>query len=217
MILSKMSSPIRSSCGRRPVRSLAAPAQAIYLLSLSGGRGSAEGEAGEDRGGPNEVGGIPGEAPGRATSQRRGVSRPRHPRCQVRFPPLRVSGIRVSDQGSDVAVDRRGAGGREIAEGREGKEGKEGKGAPPVGRELAGRELASFAKGRTTWRLTWCWSSPRPASTASSGRSSWSAMPCARRTPGKPTSMPSNNSFSGRRAARSRASRCKATSPGSGK
>ena len=46
-----------------------------------------------------------------------------------------------------------------------------------------GRELASFAKGRTTWRLTWCWWCPRPAWTGSSGRSSWSAMPCARRTP----------------------------------
>jgi hypothetical protein len=24
-------------------------------------------------------------------------------------------------------------------------------------RELAGRELACLAKGRTKWRLTWCW------------------------------------------------------------
>jgi site-specific recombinase XerD len=45
--------------------------------------------------------------------------------------------------------------------------------------------------------------------TGSSGRSSWSAMPCAPRTPGKLITTPSNKSFSGRRAAQSRASRCK--------
>src|ERR1700733_8205798 len=124
--------------------------------SLSGGRGSRKREAGEDRGGLNQMGGIPGESPGRATSQRWGVSRPRHPRCQVRFPPLRVSGIRVSDQGSDVAVDRRGARGREIAEGREGKEGKDGERAPPGGRKKR-REPAFLGTGRTNWQLTWCW------------------------------------------------------------
>jgi hypothetical protein len=44
-------------------------------------------------------------APGGAASEGRQRSRPRHPRCQVRFPPLRVSGIRVSDQGSEKLLN----------------------------------------------------------------------------------------------------------------
>ena len=64
------------------------------------------------------------------------------PCCEVRLQTLRVS-----DEGSDVAMDRRCAGGREDAES------KDGKGSPPPG----GRELACLAKGRTNWRLIWCW------------------------------------------------------------
>jgi hypothetical protein len=68
---------------------------------------------------------------------------------------------------------------------REGTEGRDDKGKPPPG----GRELACLAKGRTHWRLSWCWSGPRAAWTGSSGRSSWSAMPWARRTPVRPRTI----------------------------
>jgi hypothetical protein len=57
----------------------------------------------------------------------------------------RLSEFEMKDR--NVAVDRRGAGGRE------GTEGRGGKGAPPPW----GRKLACLAKGRSNWRLTWCW------------------------------------------------------------
>ena len=42
------------------------------------------------------------------------------------------------------------------------KAGEDGRGAPPGGRELAGRELACSVRGRTNWRLNWCRQCPRP-------------------------------------------------------
>ena len=91
-----------------------------------------------------------------------------------------------------------------------------------MSRSAGGRELASFAKRkrRTTWPLTWCWSVPEAGTDMD--RVEWAKQLVANAVrsplhPRKPISTPSNNSFSGRRAARSRASRCKATSPGSGK
>jgi hypothetical protein len=41
----------------------------------------------------------------------------------------------------------------DVLEGERDAESKNGKGSPPPG----GRELACLAKGRTNWRLIWCW------------------------------------------------------------
>ena len=63
--------------------------------------------------------------------------------------------IRVSDQAADVAVGidevRAGERARRLRR-QKGKDGEDGKGAPP-----GGRELACLARGRTNWRLNWCW------------------------------------------------------------
>ena len=93
-------------------------------------------------------------------------------------------------------------------------------GAPARGCRKKRRELASFAKRkwRTPWRLTWCWwARGRRHGPGRVGEAAGRQCRALAAHPRKPISTPSNNSFSGRRAARSRASRCKATSPGSGK
>src|ERR1700722_14694638 len=94
-----------------------------------------------DRGGPNEVGGIPSEAPGRATSQEgacRGLDI-RAAKFVSRLSEFQASEFHTKDR---MLLDRKGAGGPE------GKKAKDGKGAPPGGRELVGRELASLSQRR---------------------------------------------------------------------
>jgi hypothetical protein len=69
-----------------------------YQGAVSGGPGSGKREAGEDRSSLIEPGGYRVQLLGEQV-RKDSASRPRHPRGQVRFSPLRVS-----DQTADVAV-----------------------------------------------------------------------------------------------------------------
>jgi hypothetical protein len=110
-------------------------------------------------------GGIPGEAPGGAASEGRRLPRPGHPRRQVRFPAspsFRHPSFRArSEVGVDQVRRSKGARGREGAEYRErAKKPKPAKTARER-RRVKGNwregNSPAWAKGRTNWRLNWCW------------------------------------------------------------
>ena len=114
--------------------------------ALSGGRGSGKREAGEEQGGLIELGGIAGEAHGERLRQQgacRGLDI-RAAKFVSRLSEFQASEFQTKDQMLQWMDEVRG---------ERGTEGGDGKGAPPPG----GRELACLAKGRTNWRLTWCW------------------------------------------------------------
>ena len=128
----KMSSRIRSSCGRRPVRSwrpswfepISPYYQGPYQVAVVLGR-----EAGEERGGLIELGGIAGKALGALRKQ--GASRSTSARSSFLASLSFRRRIRC-------AVDRRGAGGRE--------------GAKPAKKVKTARERRAGGKGTRLFR-----------------------------------------------------------------